>query len=140
MSFSKMFLKLTLSLFVVFSFSLGNSSKSYGATCDQLAGEVIFWDMLYGTGAGLVIGGLALAVAEGDNINTGRSLAGASLAGATLGMAVGVGELVFRDSCPEERISEHKVYSSGRSFALLPVIDVHYGGTMKPHAYSIYFR
>jgi hypothetical protein len=66
--------------------------------CDDLAGSVVFHDMLYGIGIGAGLTGLFMA-AQDDFANAGQRVAIGGLGGAGIGLAVGALELGLRD-CP----------------------------------------
>lgn len=64
--------------------------------CEELAGAVVFYDLLYGLGAGAILSGLYLAATD-DGDDAGAKLAGGSLFGAVAGAGVGGLELGMRD-------------------------------------------
>lgn len=66
--------------------------------CDELAGSVMFSDMMYGLIGGTILSGLYLVAAD-DKEHVGRKVAGGALGAAAIGAGVGVMELALRD-CP----------------------------------------
>lgn len=75
--------------------------------CDSLGGGVIFKDMLYGVGTGLVLTGLGMAAADHYD-HAGQKLAVGSSIGAGLGIGVGAVELLMRD-CHSTEIHETRI-------------------------------
>lgn len=77
--------------------------------CEELAGAVVFYDLLYGLGAGAILGGLYLAATE-DGEDAGAKLAGGGLVGATIGAGVGGLELAMRncDAKPDSPAKDTK--------------------------------
>ena len=86
--------------------------------CDQLAGSVIFQDMMYGALAGAVLSGLYIAAADHHH-DQGKLIAGTTLGTAGIGVGVGIMELAFRN-CPDTSM---KLQSQSRRVNPTIIVD-----------------
>ena len=81
---------------LVLSFTWASSGLARDASCDTVAGALIFKDMGYGILMGGILTGLALA-SQGDGEEVGQKMATGALVGAGLGAGLGFYELSTRD-------------------------------------------
>jgi hypothetical protein len=103
-----------VALTTTLALAAGHAQPAAAGVCHDLGGSIVFRDMLYGLGTGVVLTGLTLLVVK-EQEQQGRKLAAGTLVGASVGTAFGFVETAWRPGCNDGRSEDRDRKDEGRN-------------------------